>query len=343
MTFLHSLISSPWAIRRDLMPIVAQVLGRLAAGEPMSHADRERVDEGRAAWAARRQESERYAGGASGGSIAVLPVHGILTQRGSLDDMSEPTTSMMRLTAAVRTAAADSAIAGIVLDVDSPGGSVNGVQELADAIYSAKQSKPVIAVANSLAASAAYWVACQAGELYAAPGAEVGSIGVYTMHTNVSEAMKQRGVAVEMISAGKYKTEANPYEALSDEARVHIQAMVDQHYDAFVRAVARGRNTTQTAVRAEMGQGRVYMPDQAQRAGMIDGTLTLDQAVARLARTGGRASAHSGSSALAQAQRDIAALKRQEVIERLAADPPPPPRRLTLNQAQRELEEMKRS
>jgi signal peptide peptidase SppA len=294
--FLADLIRHPWAIEQSYVPVVSAVLTRLAIGDPLSAADREELEQAKQA---------RTAGANYTGAVAVIGVYGVLTQRGEFTDMSEPTTSMSRLATAVNAAAADSSIAAIVLDVDSPGGSVYGVTELADAIYQARQAKPIAAVANSLAASAAYWCACQAGELYAAPGAEVGSIGCYTMHADVSEAMKQRGISVELISAGKYKTEASSYAPLSDDARAHVQAGVDAYYDAFVRAVARGRGASLKAVREGMGQGRVLQSAQAQAENMIDGVATLSQVIGKM-----QAKVKRGASARAAIARetDIATL-----------------------------------
>jgi signal peptide peptidase SppA len=306
MSYLSTLIASPWALRRELMPLVSRVLARLAAGDPVSIEDRQAVETGKSVAAARRTESAKYAS-SGGGTVAVIPVLGVLSQRGGIDDTSTPLTSMTQLATTIRSAAMDPAISAIVLDVDSPGGTVQGVQELADVIYGARAQKPVAAVANSCAASAAYWVASQAGELYAAPGAEVGSIGVYTMHADVSEALKQDGVAVSLVSAGKYKTETTPYGPLGADARANIQNTVDQYYDAFVRAVARGRGASAKVVRDGMGQGRMLLPDAARTERMIDGVATLGQVVAKMLdrsqRTAGSANS-SGGSARARMQRE---------------------------------------
>lgn len=307
MSYLATLISSPWALRRELMPLASRVLSRLARGEPMSDADRAAVADGQLAAAAQSTRYADYAG--TGGDVAVVPILGVLTQRGDFTDMSEPTTSMSRLATTIARLAAAPSIAAIVLDVDSVGGSVLGVSELADAIYAARAAKPVAAVANSCAASAAYWIASQAGEFYAAPGAETGSIGCYTVHANVADLMKQKGIAVEMISAGKFKTEGNPYGPLSDEARAHIQSSVDAYYDSFVRAVARGRRTSIKAVREGMGQGRMLLPDDAKAERMIDGTATLTEVIARLqART-----QRGGSSAAGLSARAAAAARQREI------------------------------
>jgi signal peptide peptidase SppA len=244
----------------------------------------------------------------------VIPVIGILTQRGEFADVSTPTTSMAKLAAAIRSAARDPAVSAIVLDVDSPGGTVQGVSELAEAIYEARGAKPVAAVANSCAASAAYWVASQASELYAAPGAEVGSIGVYTMHADVSEALKQDGIAVSLISAGKYKTELSHYGALTVDARAAVQKTVDEHYGAFVRAVARGRRKSQTAVRDGMGEGRMLLPDAAKAEGMIDGVATLGQVIAKMVERGQR----GGSSASSPAESMRARIQRETTLAELS-------------------------
>jgi signal peptide peptidase SppA len=326
MTFLSSLITSAWAIREELRPIIASTLARIARGEPISDAARVHIDGRRkqflaehpGAVAARDDEpfQRLKVNDASGGGIAAIGVYGVLTQRGGFDiDTSEPLTSSIRLMRAVQAAAADPTIGGIVLDVDSPGGTVYGIAELAEAIYSARASKPVTAIANSCAASAAYWLASQASELYAAPGAEVGSIGVYTVHADVSEALHKAGVDITLISAGKYKTETSAYAPLEDEARSFVQSSVDQYYDAFVRAVARGRGTSQKAVREGMGQGRMLLPDGAKAERMIDGVATLDQVIAKVATRVQRGSSSTSSSSASSLTR--AAMQRATDIASL--------------------------
>ena len=318
-TYLVDAIRHPWAILEAYVPIVSAVIARILSGEPVSAGDRSRIEKRRAAF--RRAHPDvvayedwddeepppppepyaRVSGSGYAGAVAVIGVYGVITQRGGFDfDTSEPLTSATSIANAVKLAAADQQVSGIVLDVDSPGGSVYGIAELSDAIYAAREAKPIAAVANSLMASAAYYAACQCDEVYSAPGAEVGSIGVYTMHANVAELLKQRGISVELISAGKYKTEANPYGPLGDEARAHIQAAVDQYYDAFVRAVARGRGTPLKAVREGMGQGRVLQAEQAKAENMIDGVATLNEVISKVGKRGRARSA----SALARAQRE---------------------------------------
>ena len=179
----------------------------------------------------------------------------------------------------VRQALADESVSQILIDVDSPGGSVYGVAELAEDILSACSQKPVIAIANSLAASAAYWIGCSAAELYVTPGGEVGSIGVWQAHFDYSQAMAAEGVTPTLISAGKYKVEGNPYAPLDSDAQGFMQSRVDDYYATFTKAVARGRGAPLSQVRDGMGQGRVLGADAALAANMVDGIATFDDVV----------------------------------------------------------------
>jgi len=193
-------------------------------------------------------------------------------------------------------------VSQILLDIDSPGGSVYGVQELATEIARAK--KPVIAIANSLAASAAYWIGSAASEFYATPGGEVGSIGVWTAHQDVSKALAEAGVNITLISAGEFKVEGNPYEPLGADAQKFMQSRIDDYYAAFTRGVAKGRKVSVDQVRSDMGKGRVFGADQAQSASMVDGIATFDEVIARM-HSNIKASTPRASR-LAAAQRDIA-------------------------------------
>jgi signal peptide peptidase SppA len=295
LSFLASLVRSPWAVTSEFRPIIAGVLARLLRGERLGAEGTEAVRQRRREWEARHSASSPALArdekpyqtvkgtGAQRGDIAVVALHGLIVQRGGFDaDTSEPLESAQGVAQAVRAAAADDLVGAIVLDVDSPGGSVYGIAELSDAIYAARQMKPTVAVANSLAASAAYWVASQAGELYCAPGGEVGSIGVYTLHLDISEALEKAGISPTLIAAGRYKTEGNSFEELGADARAHVQSAVDDYYSDFVKAVARGRNATQKSVREGMGQGRVLGADKAKAENMIDGTMTLYQVIGKM-------------------------------------------------------------
>ena len=161
--------------------------------------------------------------------------------------------------------------------------------ELAAEIMQARNVKPVVAIANSLAASAAYWVGCAASEFFVTPGGEVGSIGVWQAHEDWSKAMEDAGVKVTLISAGKYKVEGNPYAPLDQDAQDFMQSRTQDYYQSFVKAVAKGRNVSIDSVRNGMGQGRVLGSDAALQEKMVDGVMTFDEVVKRMQRNNSKA------------------------------------------------------
>ena len=185
----------------------------------------------------------------------------------------------------LRKMAANPSIGAIVLDIDSPGGTVAGLAEAADTINDVKSIKPVYAVANPEAASAAYHLGSQATRFYSTPSGEVGSIGVWAAHVDLSEALTNAGIKVSLVSAGKYKVEGNPFEPLGEVAREEIQRSVDMHYEAFLKSVARGRNTTPATVRDTFGQGRMVEAPRAKGLGMIDAIHTLGEVLGGIVKS----------------------------------------------------------
>lgn len=233
------------------------------------------------------------------GTVAVLPVHGFISQRGGPFDDLFGGTSVDRMAATVDRAMADPQISAIVFDVDSPGGSVNGVQAAAEKIRGYRGTKPMVAVANSLMASAAYWLASQADQVVAAPGSDVGSIGVFRLHEDISEMAARAGVKVSFLAEPAAKVEGNPFEPLSDEAREFAMSQVRETYGEFVKAVAAGRGVTQSAVREGYGKGRTLKAGQARDAGMVDRVATLEQVLGGMMSTGkGRAKEMRSEAAL---------------------------------------------
>lgn len=280
--FLAWALATPWALQPERLSAYAALLAqRYATG---------RIDTPTPDAAVKRAGNPRQ------GSIAVVPVYGTIMQRASQLDMCTGGTSTEAISKALRDANADESVASILLDIDSPGGSVYGVSELAAEIRASR--KPVTAVANSLAASAAYWLGTAAAELYVTPGGEVGSIGVWQAHEDWSQALAEQGVQVTLISAGKYKTEGHPYGPLPEDARAFLQQRTDEYYAAFTRDVAKGRRVSVDAVRNGMGQGRVLGATQAVTEGMVDGIMTMDQVIKRMQAGGGRSAAERRATSL---------------------------------------------
>jgi capsid assembly protease len=220
------------------------------------------------------------------GSVAVIPLHGVIAPRMNLMTEVSGGTSAAQLQADLMAAARMPEVSAIVLDVDSPGGSVFGISEAASTIRAVRREKPVVAVANHTAASAAYWLASQADELIVSPSSQVGSVGVVAVHQDMSGAAEKAGVKTTFVTAGKYKAEGNSMTPLNDEARAHMQGLVNTYYDAFVRGVAKGRGVSVDAVRDGFGEGRVVTSESAVRLGMADGVATLGDVIGRIAATG---------------------------------------------------------
>jgi signal peptide peptidase SppA len=275
---LGALASQYWALEPRYLETMAGVLQRWATGGGASPEVMADVQAAQAARAARGKANSSI-----GGGIAVLPLYGVVSQRASLiDEICDGGTSTEKFTRAFREAMADEAVGGILIDIDSPGGSVFGVADLYDEIMSARGVKPVYGFVNSLCASAAYWIGSACSQLIAVKGSMTGSIGVYTQHFDWSKAMEMAGVSQEFISAGKYKVEGNQYGPLTDEGRAFTQSQIDAYYAAFTQAVSKGRGVAIAQVRDGMGQGRCLLPADAQAANMIDAVDTFDGAIKRL-------------------------------------------------------------
>ena len=215
------------------------------------------------------------------GTVSVVPLYGAIAHRGSLWSMYFGGAAVEDITQQLRQAVNDPTVKAIVMDVDSPGGDVEGIDELATEIYQARKQKPITAVSNSLCASAAYYLASQASELLVSPSSLTGSIGVYTTHEDYSGALDNAGIKVSLIKFGENKAEGNPYEPLTDPARQHMQDMVDTFGQQFEKAVARGRGIKQDDVHKKFGQGRVFDAKKAVQLGMADRVGTYDDALAK--------------------------------------------------------------
>lgn len=215
--------------------------------------------------------------------VAVLPLQGVIAKRMNMFTSISGGTSSELVGADLASALKDPQVHSILLDVDSPGGTVDGVQALAGAVMAARSVKPIVTLASGLIASAAYWIGSAAQAVYIADATTVvGSIGVVATHQDVSGAEAQRGVKTTEIAAGKYKRIASNYGPLSDDGRQTIQEHVDYLYSMFVGDVARHRGVSESAVLNRMADGRTFIGQQAIDAGLVDGIATLAQLVKRL-------------------------------------------------------------
>jgi len=269
-----------WALEQSTFAALSGVMNRWSNGISPDANTLEKIRADQGVRAARRGASAQVAGG----GIAVLNIFGVIVPRGNLiDDVSGPgACSLETVTSQFRAAMADPVVSQLLLNFDSPGGSVAGVPELADEIFKARAKKPIVGISNSLCASAAYWLASQCGQMFCTTSGEIGSIGVYTQHVDESVALEKSGLNVSFVSAGRYKTEGSSIEPLTVEARAAIQKTIDGFYSLFTQAVARGRGVSVSQVRDGMGQGRCLMAADGLSQKMVDGVATFDEVISRM-------------------------------------------------------------
>jgi signal peptide peptidase SppA len=215
--------------------------------------------------------------------------------------------------AAIREAAGRDDIKAVFLNIDSPGGTVAGTPELADAVAALDKKKPVYAFSSGLMCSAAYWVASQARAIYATPSAQVGSIGVVQAVIDNSAALDKAGIKVEVFSVGKYKAMGAPGTPLTDDQRELIFSNLAEIAGEFHAAVlAKGR-----AIPAEAMEGQTFSGKQAQRQNLAGMVPDRAEAMRRLrvyhaasVDTGSRAMDTTIEDELAQARTELANLQR---------------------------------
>lgn len=212
------------------------------------------------------------------GNLAVIPIRGTLMKQQSSMSSSTSTVQARRM---VRAAAADPEISGILLNIDSPGGTVAGTQALGDDIRSAGQQKPVYAYVDDLAASAAYWLAAQADQVFTIDTGLVGAIGTYLAVEDRSKLAEALKVKVHVVKAGQFKGAGHPGTEITDEQLAKWQEDVNAMNEHFLQAVARGRKMSVESVRS-IADGRVHLGAQAQQLGLIDGLKSFDETLAAL-------------------------------------------------------------
>ena len=214
--------------------------------------------------------------GATG--IAVLPIYGTLVRRTVGLEAESGMASYQELATMLDTAVADPNVAAILLDIDSAGGESGGVFDLADRVAAAAKRKPVWALANDMAFSAAYAIGSAASRFIVTRTGGVGSIGVIAMHADQSVKDAKDGVRYTTVFAGARKNDLNPHEPISDEAHAFLKNEVERVYGLFVETVSRNRGVSADAVRAT--EASIYYGADAVAAGLADAVGTFDDVLA---------------------------------------------------------------
>jgi len=253
------LTQEPWAIAPEAMDGIIGLAMDMAAGKlftlPQSEAP---------------QSIMSVADG-----VATISITGpLLPTTDEWDRVMIGATSLDEVRSTVESAAADPAVTSIVLNIDSPGGTVRGTPEAADAIYEASKVKPVSAHTSGTMASAAYWLGSQATSVSMTRSASVGSIGVMVPHIDQSKRAEMLGVKVELFTTGKFKAAGFPGTSLTESQRELIQERIDQVFGEFKSAVTRqGRK-----IPAEAMQGQTFYGPQAESLGLATVVRNASQA-----------------------------------------------------------------
>lgn len=277
---IKAVFGTEWAILPDKMEQICELLEWRSQGVTLT---RDQI--------ASRVGLMDFPTDSAAGSVAVMQLFGTISQRmNALSEFSGGTSTEQFARAFIENRD-NPDVSAIVINADTPGGAVPGVPELAELIFNARGSKPIITVVNPMLASAGYWIGSAADEIVAIPSAsDIGSIGVVTMHTDKTEANAKAGVKHTIIRSTDFKYEGSTVEPLSEATREFYQARVMSIHRDFVGSVARYRGVSADRVESGFGRGRTYRANEAKDAGMIDRIATLEDVLAEL---GSKASSFS--------------------------------------------------
>ena len=216
------------------------------------------------------------------GDTAIVSLSGLMMKNpGWFETVFLGATSTSEVTAMVSLAAADDTVKNILLLVDSPGGEVDGIAELEDALAAAKAEKPVVAFANGTAASGGYWAASQGNKLFTDRLGAVGSIGVFMVLYDTSAMYEEAGVKAILLTTGDYKGAGADGVEVTPEQVAEFQSYVDTYYAAFTGAVARGRGMAPGDVK-KVADGRMFIGPDAKAAGLVDNIQSLSMTLGNI-------------------------------------------------------------
>ena len=219
------------------------------------------------------------------GTVAVIHINGTLTNDYSPWNKYYGEVSYDEIRASLVEAVNHTGVESILLNIDSPGGSVSGINELSTFITKVDADfKPVYSATGGQMASGGYWLGSIGRQIYATELSSVGSIGVIAIHQERTKMLEDHGIKTTVIREGKFKALGNPYEKLTDEAKAKIQSELATVYDVFTRTVAQNRGVTQDFIKANAAEGEVFLGKKAQEVGLVDIMGSFDEAIAAITR-----------------------------------------------------------
>ena len=288
---LLDIIAAPWAITRDKLNEIVSIY--------QTHLNGEKIDvKAIEAQLGHPLNNSRREFQVTDG-VAVIDVDGVLAKRMNLFMAISGGTSTQIIGNQIREALADDEVKSIILNIDSPGGTVDGTAELANLIFESRGDKPIVAFVDGFMASAAFWIGSAADRiLISGETTMVGSVGVISTHVDVSRAEEMQGVRTTHIVTGRFKASTSSSQPLSETGRQEMQSMVDSIMTVFVSDLAKFRGVSEEQIINTLGEAQILMGQQALSAGVVDGVSTLDQLINELSQGDGDSHAGRGTSNL---------------------------------------------
>ena len=313
---LLDVMTSPWAITTPVFAQIIDIYNGWRSGPKLDFSAIEaKIQEargGRPMGRARREMIGQVSNG-----VAVLDLEGPLAKRMSAVSAACEGTSTNLIADFFQQAMEDPEVKGIVLNIDSPGGTVDGTMDLARAIYNARGKKPIVALADGQACSAAYWIGAAADAFFMTNDTTfVGSIGVVFTHVDQSKALEKAGLVVKEITAGKYKRAISSIKPLDAAGEAQLQEWADDIYTLFVNDISNFRGVPVEQVLDHMAEGRVFMGQKAIEAGLVDGVSTLDDLISQMSqgRVGSQAGAGAALSPATPSLEDSMKITREQLV-----------------------------
>ncbi len=277
---LLDVITSPWAITRDKLNEIQSIY--------YAHLKREKIDfksleaEAGIPFSNSAQEVEVIDG------VAIIPIQGVLGKKMNLFSKISGGASMQIIERQVVDAVNNESIKAIILDIDSPGGTVDGASELANKIFSLRGQKPIVSFSSGMMASAAVWIGLSADRVFISSETTMtGSVGVIATHQDISKMEEQAGIKTTEIVSGKFKAINSEHKPLSKEGKEVMQDLVDFLLGSFVGDLAKFKGKTTEEIKGLVGEAQIFVGSQGIDAGLVDGVSTFEALIKNLSENDG--------------------------------------------------------
>jgi len=267
-----------WAVEPDTLGRMVEIIDRHVNGIKLTS---EQIEAAIGKRDDRAEENDGEVGFDAATATAIIPISGVIAKYSRMvNGTSQPRgTSIETLNKQLAEAVDDSQVESILLRIESPGGSIAGLIDFVDNVFEASKIKPVVAFADDLACSAAYWIGSQASKFYANQSALVGSIGVYSLMMDSSGAYSKAGIKMHIIKSGENKGVGAEGIKITDKQVGVFQDIIDSYYEQFLAAIMRGRGANGPGEKQlrKLADGRVYVAAEAKSKKLIDGIATFNQ------------------------------------------------------------------